>query len=139
MEVETTVDEEWRAKTDELAAQFLTAEWLYQKRRPRASRFGEVQRKREVTIRAGVQVRQKIYKAPGGLIRATTEVQDGVLVAVSISGDFFFFPEEKLTDLETVLAGVRESEAEAAIARFYEDHSIESPGVTPADFARVLV
>jgi len=139
MEVETTVDEEWRAKTDELAAQFLTDEWLYQKKRPRASRFGEAQRKREVTIRAGVQVRQKMYKAPGGLIRATTEVQDGVLTSVSLSGDFFFFPEEKLTDLEAVLAGVREAEAEAAITRFYKEHGIESPGVAPADFARVLV
>jgi len=138
MEVETTVDEEWRAKTDELAAQFLTDEWLYQKRRPRASRFGEAQRKREVTIRAGVQVRQKMYKAPGGLIRATSEVQDGVLVSVSLSGDFFFFPEEKLTDLEAVLTGVREAEAEAAITRFYKEHGIESPGITPADFAQVL-
>ncbi len=138
MEVETTVDEEWRAKTDELAAQFLTDEWLHQKRRPRASRFGEAQRKREVTIRAGVQVRQKMYKAPGGLIRATTEVQGGVLVSVSLSGDFFFFPEEKLADLEAVLAEVREAEAEAAITRFYKEHGIESPGVTPADFAQAL-
>jgi len=130
MEVVTTVDEEWRARTDELAARFLTDEWLYQKRRPRTAR--------EVTIRAGVQVRQKMYKAPGGLIRATTEVQDGVLAAVSLSGDFFFFPEEKLADLEGALVGVREAEVEAAIAYFYREHGVESPGVTPADFARVV-
>jgi len=130
MEVVTTVDEEWRARTDELAARFLTDEWLYQKKRPRAAR--------EVTIRAGVQVRQKMHKAPGGLIRATTEVQDGVLAAVSLSGDFFFFPEEKLADLEGALVGVCEAEVEAAIAHFYREHGVESPGVTPADFARVV-
>ena len=138
MEVVTTVDAEWRAKTDELAARFITDEWLYQKRRPLAGRFGEAQRKREVTIRAGVQVKQKMYKAPGGLIRATTEVQDGIIAAASLSGDFFFFPAEKLADLEAALVGVRVEEVDLAIARFYEEHGIESPGVTPADFARVV-
>lgn len=130
MEVVTTVDAEWRAKTDELAARFVTDEWLYQKRRPGAGR--------EVKIRAGVHVRQKMHKAPGGLIRATTEVQNDVIAAVSLSGDFFFFPEGKLADLETALVGVRVEEAEQVIARFYEKHGIESPGVTPADFARVV-
>jgi len=33
---------------------------------------------------------------------------------------------------------VPETEAEAAVARFYKEHGIESPGVTPADFGRVL-
>lgn len=130
LDVETEVDEEWRAKTDELAAQFLTDEWLYQKRRSRVGR--------EVKIRAGVQVRRGIHKAPGGLIRLTTEVRDGVIAAASVSGDFFFFPADKLADLEAVLVGLCESDVEAAVARFYEEHSIESPGVTPADFMRAL-
>jgi lipoate-protein ligase A len=128
--VETTVDAEWRAKADELGARFLTDEWLYQKRRSSTGR--------EVKIRAGVQVKQKMYKAPGGLIRATTEVQDGVITGVSISGDFFFFPEEKLAALEVALVGVSETDVEAAITSFYAEHSVESPGVTPADFAQVL-
>jgi len=130
MEVVTTVDEEWRARTDELAARFLTDEWLYQKRRPGAGR--------EVRIRAGVEVKQKMHKAPGGLIRATTQVQDGAIAAISISGDFFFFPEEGLADLEAALVGVWVGEAEQAVLRFYEEHRVESPGVTPADFARVV-
>jgi len=83
-------------------------------------------------------VKQKMHKAPGGLIRAITEVRDGVIAAVSLSGDFFFYPEDKLAGLEASLVGVPEAEAEAAIARFYEEHRIESPGVTPADFAQVV-
>lgn len=130
LDVETDVDEEWRAKTDELAARFLADEWLYQKRRPSASR--------EVRIRAGVELRQKMHKAPGGLIRATTEVEDGVIAGVSISGDFFFFPEEKLAELEAALVGVPEAETEAVIASFYKQHDIESPGVTPADLAQAM-
>jgi len=128
--VETAVDAEWRAQVDTLAATMLGDEWTFRKNRQRQSRA--------VTIRSGVQVRQKMYKAPGGLIRATVEVQDGALAAVALSGDFFFYPAERLSDLESALVGTRLDEAEAAIGRFYEQHAIESPGGVPADLARVL-
>ena len=128
--VETVVDAEWRAQVDTLAATLLSDEWTFRKNRQRQSRA--------VTIRSGVQVRHKMYKAPGGLIRATVEVQDGVLAAVALSGDFFFYPAERLSDLESALVGTRLDEAEAAIGRFYEQHAIASPGVVPADLARVL-
>jgi len=130
MEVQTTVDAAWRAKTDELAARFLTDEWLYQRRRVGAGR--------EVKVRSGIHVRHKAHKAPGGLIRATTEVREGIVVATSLSGDFFFFPEEKLVELEAALAGVPEADVESTIARFYQEHGVESPGVTPADFAQAV-
>lgn len=131
MTTATEVDEEWRAETERLAQVMLTDEWLYR----RKGRPGE----RKVTIRSGVEVRQRMYKAPGGLIRATAELRDGQLRAVSFSGDFFFYPAEKLVELEATLVGVKAEEAEGAIARFYEQHGIESPGVTPSDLAHVLV
>ena len=131
LEEQAEVDAEWRAKADELAAQYLTDEWLF-KRRPK--REG-----RQVTVRAGVEVRHKVHKAPGGLIRAITQVEEDVIRDAALSGDFFFYPPERLADLEAALAGVRVDEVEQAVIRFYEDHSIESPGVTPADFARVVV
>lgn len=130
LEVETTVDAQWRAEADRLAQRMLTDEWLYRKGRPQLGR--------EVTIRSGVQVWHKMYKAPGGLIRATVEVQEGVIGSISLSGDFFFYPAERLADLEAALVGVRVEEVEQAIARFYAEHGIESPGVTAADFARVM-
>jgi lipoate-protein ligase A len=130
MDVETAVDAEWRTEADRLAGQMLTDKWLYRQGRP--------QEGHTVTIRAGVQVKQRVHKAPGGLIRATTEVQDGVLASVSLSGDFFFFPPEKLGDLEAALVGVPVEGVESAVARFYEERSIESPGVTPADFAQAV-
>lgn len=130
LEVETTVDAEWRAEADRLAARILSDEWLF--------RRGRSQIGREVTIRSGVQVWQKAYKAPGGLIRVIAEVQEGVIADISLSGDFFFYPAERLADLERALVGVRVEEVEQAIARFYAEHGVESPGVTPADFAAVL-
>ncbi|MGQ9710317.1 MAG: lipoate--protein ligase [Anaerolineae bacterium] len=130
LEVETTVDAEWRAEADRLAARILSDEWLFRRGR---SPIG-----REVTIRSGVQVWQKAYKAPGGLIRAIAEVREGVIADISLSGDFFFYPAERLADLERALVGVRVEEVEQTIARFYAEHGVESPGITPADFATVL-
>jgi lipoate-protein ligase A len=128
--IETEVDAAWRAQADALAARMLSDEWLYRKGRPKEGRT--------VTIRSGLEIRQKAYKAPGGLIRATMEVQDEVIVTVSLSGDFFFYPAQRLADLEAALAGVRVDKAGQAVARFYDQQRVESPGVTPADFARVL-
>jgi lipoate-protein ligase A len=130
MEESREVDDAWRAKTDELAAQFLTDEWLF---RGRPQREG-----RQVKIREGVEVRQKMYKAPGGLIRAVVQVEEGAVAHVGLSGDFYLYPAERLADLEIALAGVQLEDVEQAIAQFYEEYDIESPGVTPADFAQVI-
>ncbi|HET92051.1 MAG TPA: lipoate--protein ligase family protein [Chloroflexi bacterium] len=130
LEEHTAVDDEWRAKTDELAAQFLTDEWLFRGRPQREER--------KVKIREGVEVRHKMYKAAGGLIRAVVQVEEGIIRHVELSGDFFLYPAERLADLETALVGVPLEETEQRVTQFYETHGIESPGVTPADFAHVL-
>jgi lipoate-protein ligase A len=132
LETLTTVDAGWRARADELAAQFLNDEWVFGgRRRPREER--------QVKIRAGVELKHRMHKASGGLIRAVVQVAGDVIQHVELSGDFFFYPAERLADLEAALAGVPLNEVEAVIARFYAEQCIESPGVTPADFAQAVV
>jgi lipoate-protein ligase A len=131
LEIETAVDEAWRAKTDELAERFLTDTWLYQKRQSRPDR--------DVKIRAGLNVVHRMHKAPGGLIRAVMEVREGELGSVSLSGDFFLYPEVSLADLEAALTGAALDDVEQVVTRFYAERGIESPGVTPEDFVQVLV
>lgn len=130
LEIQTEVDEEWRTKADELALQLMNDAWLYGERRPKGSR--------DVRIRAGVNVLERVHKAPGGLIRAIVEVREGVIANVSLSGDFFFYPEESLADLEEALRGVGPGDVEQTVTRFYEEHDIESPGVTPRNLSQVL-
>lgn len=127
---QTEVDGAWRAKADEVATRLMSDEWLYHRRRRQAGR--------DVRVRAGVKVLERMHKAPGGLIRAVLEVREGVLATVSISGDFFFHPKDRLGDLEMALAGVPLEEVEHTVLRFYEECGIESPGVTPHDIAQVL-
>jgi hypothetical protein len=55
-----------------------------------------------------------------------------------ISGDFFFYPAEKLATLEEALTRVKLDKVESTIFGFYQAEGIESPGVTPADLAKVI-
>ncbi len=117
-------------KVAELKRTHTTDEWLYKR--------GKRREKWQVKIATGVEVSQRMYKAPGGLIRATVETRKGRIAEVSLSGDFFFYPADKLEALEAVLAGMEPGAVEPIIAEFYRREGIESPGVTPADFARVV-
>jgi hypothetical protein len=93
---------------------------------------------RQVKIAAEVEVTQRVHKASGGLIRATVERQQGQIVSLGISGDFFFYPADRLVALEEYLSGTTPDEVESAIETFYHLNEIDSPGVTPYDLAIAL-
>jgi lipoate-protein ligase A len=124
------LDEELMEEVSRLKAEFSSEEWLF--------RIGRQTAGRTVKIASGVEVRHLVYKAPGGLIRGDVEVADDVFSSVALSGDFFFYPAEKLAELSQVLVGTKIGEVEQTIREFYSAHGIESPGVEPADFARVV-
>jgi lipoate-protein ligase A len=120
-----------REKVSELAQIYTTEEWLLRPRR----RFRE---DRKVKIAEGVEVVQRVHKAPGGLIRGTVEAQRGEIVSVGLSGDFFFYPAEKLADLEQAVVGTKMAELLRTLEEYYHTNAIESPGVTPEDLAVAL-
>jgi lipoate-protein ligase A len=114
----------------ELEPLLISDEWLHKR--------GKRVPGRAVKIAAGVDVLQRMHKAPGGLVRATFEIKDRRISWVSFSGDFFFYPAEQLEALEAAMVGLAPEEVEQAIAGFYVREDIESPGMTPADLAKVL-
>jgi lipoate---protein ligase len=122
------------AKADELQAERHTPEWLFANDRRHPDT-------RQVKIREGVYVIQNVLKTPGGLIRLAAVKEDGRLRDVHISGDFFFYPAERLPDLERALEGVpaQAGSVTEVVAQFYLRKSIESPGIVPGDIARVAV
>jgi lipoate-protein ligase A len=109
---------------------YLSEEWLYSKSRQRPGRA--------VKIATGVNVLHRLHKAPGGLIRATLDVRDGALVDVSLSGDFFCYPQDAVSQLEDALKDTPLKEAERVLEGFYRKPGIEIPGVTVADWVQVL-
>ena len=125
------LDDELREEASRLEAEFSSEEWLF--------RIGRQMAGRRVKIASGVEVRHLVHKAPGGLIRGDVELADGAISSIVLSGDFFFFPAEKLSDLEKELVGKKAEEVQQTIAHFYLEQGIESPGVEPSDFARVVI
>jgi lipoate-protein ligase A len=118
------------ATAEELSPLMTTDDWLMKR--------GKTSRERGIRIQSGVSVLQRAHKARGGLIRALLVVREGRIADVELSGDFFFYPAERLADLEVALAGAYPEQVEAVVAEFYAAHAIQSPGVAPADFAELL-
>jgi lipoate---protein ligase len=128
------LDQELTQKADELLVEMNNQEWLLANdhRRPDS---------KQVKIAEGIYVIQKMLKTPGGLIRVTAVNNAGNLNEVHISGDFFFFPADSLTDLERILQDVPADSfaITQVVERFYQQHGIESPGVVPSDFGQLLI
>jgi len=127
---ETQVPPTVYAEVETLKPQFLSEAWLYKK--------GKRQPGRDIKIATGVNVIQRVHKAPGGLIRATVEVKDNTLNYVSLSGDFFCYPMEAIGELETALVGTPLEQIERALTDFYASHEIETPRVAIDDWVKVL-
>jgi len=123
-------DDILHAKIAELRERMLEDAWLYRRGRPAIER--------DIKIRAGVEVRHRMHKAPGGLIRADFEMVEGAYGRVRLSGDFFCFPEKAVSDLEALLQGKPFEELESLLKGFYEENRVETPGVSQDDWRTVL-
>jgi lipoate-protein ligase A len=119
-----------RDQAEALKPTFLSEEWLYKKRRQMSGR--------DVKIASGVNVVQRMHKAPGGLIRATLEIRDGHLTDVSLSGDFFCYPQGAIGELEATLEGASLENVEGVLNVFYARDDVETPGVTAADWLKAI-
>jgi lipoate-protein ligase A len=71
------------------------------------------------------------FKAAKGLIRVELELEEGRIAKISITGDFFMYPEEALEELERELIGVRAEggAVEDAVRRFYKRTGARTPMV----------
>lgn len=123
-------DESLQAGMDELGARMMTSHWLYQR--------GKRVPGRDVKIRAGLHIVHRMHKAPGGLIRADFQVEEGQFRNVRLSGDFFCYPEEAISRLETALEGRNTEDVQSLLEAFYGKGDIEIPGIEMDDWMKVL-
>jgi lipoate-protein ligase A len=131
----TELPESLGAQIAELAKTRTAEDWLMGSGKRLRERAGT---DRKVKIAEGVEVVQRVHKAPGGLIRATVEMHRRQIEAVSLSGDFFFYPADQLAELEQSLVGTNLDDAQITVEEFYRAHNVESPGVAPSDWSAVL-
>ena len=129
-EGEWTAEEE--AMAQEIDARFMSDEWLYQK--------GRLQQQ-GVKIHQDVHIVEAAFKAQGGLIRVIARLCEGRIDDVAISGDFTLLPSFALGALEQSIRGLSATPEtlKAKIEEAYYRLSIQSPGVTPADFTTAIM
>jgi len=123
-------DARLQAKVAELEKKMINENWLRRKGRQAPGR--------QVRIRSGVEVFHRMSKAPGGLIRADFEMINDKYAHVSLSGDWFCYPEEAVATLEENLAGKSRAELRSVLTDFYGQGRVETPGLGLEDWLKVL-
>ena len=87
-------------------------------------------------------LRSADYKAPEGkLVRVRLTEENGEILSLRLSGDFFLVPEENLGKLEKMLIGapLREPELQMLVDRFFNATRVQSLGVTRVDLVKALL
>lgn len=87
------------------------------------------------------KTKQGIHKSKGGLIRSFVSEEQGIIKKVTISGDFFLFPEDAIFKILENLKGtaVKREEIQKNIEGTYEKEKIQSPGTSPTDFTESIM
>jgi lipoate-protein ligase A len=86
-------------------------------------------------------MKQGIHKSKGGLIRSFVKAENGMIKEITISGDFFLFPEEAVFKMIEQLRGVQaeREKIQRNIEEIYERENIQSPGTAPSDFTESIM
>jgi lipoate-protein ligase A len=90
---------------------------------------------------AAIKTKQGLHKSKGGLIRSFVMTENGIITDISLSGDFFLFPEDAFFKMIQELKGIpaiREDIVQK-IQEIYIKENIQSPGTVPADFAESIM
>ncbi len=119
-------DEILTTKMVEVETTMMNDAWLYQK--------GRRKQERVVKVRSGLEVVQRMHKAPGGLIRAEFVIAEDKYTNIDISGDFFCFPKHAISYLVAMLEGCPKKHLANLITEFYQKEKFEIPGVSIADW-----
>ena len=92
-----------------------------------------------VKIAEGVNVVEGVHKAPGGLIRATVSLRDGVIDGIVLSGDFFLEPADTRQALQDALVGVPHDH-ESVLGVVKEGLSdVDAPGLDATDVTSAVM
>ena len=118
------------AKMQAMKSEMMRDDWLFH----RGKRVGG----RVVKVRSGLEVVQRMHKATGGLIRAEFVVEDGCYKEVAISGDYFCFPKDTVSRLQSSIEDSPTKEILKVVNDFYQMGRFEWPGVEIDDWMQIF-
>ena len=118
------------AKMQAMKLEMMRDDWLFRK----GKRVGG----RVVKVRSGLEVVQRMQKATGGIIRAEFVVEDGCYKEVAISGDYFCFPKDTVSRLQSSIEDSPTKEILKVVTDFYQMGRFEWPGVEIEDWMQIF-
>jgi len=127
---ESPVTEVIRQEVEAVKHSYLSDDWLLIKRRD--------EKHRNIKIATDVNIIQHMHKAPGGLMKANYELKDEKIQSLSLCGDYFCYPADVDRQIERILEGRQLDEAAGILEEYYRQHAIETPGISPSDWAKVI-
>ncbi|MBI5413936.1 biotin--protein ligase [Candidatus Peregrinibacteria bacterium] len=84
---------------------------------------------------------QAVYKVPNGkLLKIFFELKDDKISEIKITGDFFLYPEEKITLLEEAITGcaLKESELKAKLDSAIKNEKLELFGIDTESIVKAI-
>lgn len=81
------------------------------------------------------------FKAPKGVIKVELELVGSKILRISLSGDFFMYPEDALERLERALVGVEVERKSllAAVQGFYSSTGVQTPMMGPEHWVEAIL
>jgi lipoate-protein ligase A len=81
------------------------------------------------------------FKAPKGLIKVDVELAGDRILRISISGDFFMYPEDELERFERALTGSRVDRKNlmGKVENFFESTGVRTPMVGPEHWVEAIL
>lgn len=80
------------------------------------------------------------YKA-AKLIKISMDVENGVIIGIKITGDFFMYPEEAIRGLENALIGASldVEDLKSRISKFILENNVEIPMISVMDLVNAIL
>ena len=80
-------------------------------------------------------------KSPNGLIRIDLELDGDIISSISITGDFFMYPEDSLEQLEDILVSVKADRTSllARVEDFYSSTGAQTPMMCPEHWVKAIM
>ena len=84
-------------------------------------------------------LRGELKVTGGKLLKCQLTLKKDIIDTLTITGDFFLYPEEKITDLETCLLGCHPhlKDIKSKLTSFFQH--VELVGATPQDFINLIM
>lgn len=81
------------------------------------------------------------FKAPKGVIKVELELSGDKISRISLSGDFFMYPEDAIEELERVLVGAdaKREALLAAVQEFYKSTGAQTPMLEPEHWVEAIL